>query len=296
MSSLPQIEDISANSTALVPLDNMEWSIDHERILCEWSDKAMCYRWLHARANARYAYLNALYTIPCIIISTLAGTANFAQARVPVEYQALFTMFVGGINILGGIISTIQQFLKITQLNEAHRVSTIAWDKFYRNIKIELAKHPKERIHVAHMLKMSKEEFDRLMETSPVIPDKIIDTFKKSFKDNAEYLKIAKPEICDVLIATDHFRNQWYSEENREKRMHEIMQLNSTMAVQKKEIDSRNRDAVNSFKHTFYNLNNREPIEAEIIDNLADMMSPDIIRQILTENSAKNDIEMISKV
>ena len=87
-------------------------------------------------------------------------------------------MVVGGINILGGIISTIQQFLKITQLNEAHRVASISWDKFYRNVKIELTKHPNERIHVTHMLKISKEEFDRLMETSPVIPDKIIVAFK----------------------------------------------------------------------------------------------------------------------
>ena len=66
-------------------------------------------------------------------------------------------MIVGGFNILAGIITTVQQFLKITQLNEAHRVSSIAWDKFYRNIKIEIAKHPVERINVHHMLKMCKE-------------------------------------------------------------------------------------------------------------------------------------------
>ena len=74
-------------------------------------------------------------------------------------------MGVGGFNILAGIITTIQQFLKITQLNEAHRVSSIAWDKFYRNIKIELAKHPNERMDVVHMIKICKEEFDRLIET-----------------------------------------------------------------------------------------------------------------------------------
>jgi len=164
--------------------DNAEWTVEHEHILAEWADKAMCYRWLHSKANSLYSNLNAWYTIPCIIISTLAGTANFAQARVPEEYQGLFTMVVGGINILGGIISTIQQFLKITQLNEAHRVSSISWDKFYRNVKIELTKHPNERIHVSHMLKMSKEEFDRLMETSPVIPDKIIHKFKSSFQNS----------------------------------------------------------------------------------------------------------------
>ena len=121
------------------------------------------------------------YTIPVIIISTLTGTANFAQDRVPIEYQGYFVMTVGGFNILAGIITTIQQFLKITQLNEAHRVASIAWDKFYRNIKIELAKHPKERLPVIQFLKMCKEEYDRLMETSPVIPDDIIEQFNKAF-------------------------------------------------------------------------------------------------------------------
>ena len=132
------------------------WSVDHENILVEWADKAMCYRWLHGRANASFSKKNTWYTIPVIIISTLTGTANFAQDRVPIEYQGYFVMTVGGFNILAGIITTIQQFLKITQLNEAHRVASIAWDKFYRNIKIELAKHPKERLPVIQFLKMCK--------------------------------------------------------------------------------------------------------------------------------------------
>jgi hypothetical protein len=116
----------------------IDWTPEHEKILIEWADKAMCYRWLHSKSNAMFSSLNAWYTIPVIIISTLTGTANFAQERVPIEYQSFFVMIVGAFNITAGIITTIQQFLKITQLNEAHRVSSIAWDKFYRNIKIEL--------------------------------------------------------------------------------------------------------------------------------------------------------------
>ena len=247
-------------------VENYEWSVEHERILAEWADKAMCYRWLHTRSNTLYSNLNAYYTIPCIIISTLAGTANFAQARVPEQYQAMFTMVVGGINILGGIISTIQQFLKITQLNEAHRVSSIAWDKFYRNIKIELTKHPNERIHVAHMLKISKEEFDRLMETSPVIPDKIIDAFKKSFQKDDEYLKISKPEICDVLISTEKFRNPWFTEEYQSKRQLELSKLNTASEIKQKLEIQKNIDSIKSFRKTFFDLNNRYPIDSELIN------------------------------
>jgi hypothetical protein len=274
--------------TENLPIDNYEWSVEHEHILAEWADKAMCYRWLHTRSNSLYANLNAWYTIPCIIISTLAGTANFAQTRIPTSYQPLFTMVVGGINILGGIIGTIQQFLKITQLNEAHRVSSIAWDKFYRNVKIELAKHPNERIAVTHMLKMSKEEFDRLMETSPVIPDKIIKEFKLSFSDTDEYKTISKPEICDVLISTEKFRNPWYTDENQAKKYLELAQQSTNTELKKKALEKVNVYTIKNFYKTFHDLNNREPMEQEVINNLSDTIDPENIKRLILEISKES--------
>jgi hypothetical protein len=253
-------------------LPEIEWTIDHEDILIEWADKAMCFRWLHSRAHALYSKLNYNYTIPVIVISTLTGTANFAQDRVPVAYQGYFVMIVGGFNILAGIITTIQQFLKITQLNEAHRVSGIAWDKFYRNIKIELARHPDERIHVNQMLKMCKEEFDRLMETSPNIPDEIIAEFKNKFKDSLEYEDIIKPEICDKLISTESFRNQWASQDNLIKK--------KNLKTQK---DARIKQAVISFKTDFNKIQGREPVQSEIIDNLKDKIDIKTLNAILDE-------------
>ena len=260
-----------------------EWTTEHEDILIEWADKAMCYRWLHSKSNSLYSSLNAWYTIPVIVISTLTGTANFAQTRVPIDYQNYFAMVVGGFNILGGIISTIQQFLKITQLNESHRVSGIAWDKFYRNVKIELAKHPSERIQPGQMLKMSKEEFDRLMETSPTIPDKIIKLFKSSFKNNKEFDKIVKPEICDILISTDDYRNPWFNDENKEK--HELETIRNKNAKEKRQkmINDTNSNLVKEFKKTFFNLNNRIPMDSEIIDNLKDKIELSVLSRLIED-------------
>ena len=163
--TLPE-EEIDISSSTQVHID---WTSDHEQILVEWADKAMCYRWLHSKAHQSFAKANAWFTIPVIIMSTTTGTANFAQERLPQEYRGYFSMGVGAVNIFAGILTTIAQFLKISELNEAHRVASIAWDKFYRNTKVELAKSPAERIPVMQMLKHSKEEFDRLMETSPTV-------------------------------------------------------------------------------------------------------------------------------
>ena len=274
-------ENVNEESLNALIKDAVEWTQEHERILIEWADKAMCYRWLHSRSNALYSSLNAWYTIPVIVISTLTGTANFAQGRVADEYQNVFVMVVGGFNILAGIITTIQQFLKITQLNEAHRVSGIAWDKFYRNVKIELAKHPSERMHAMQMLKICKEEFDRLMETSPVIPDKIILAFKTAFKNSEAFERIIKPEICDVLVSTDSYRNPWFNEENRDKRLAEVMRGQTLKENQLRRIKEMNLNMVRDFKRIFFNLNNREAMDDEIIDNLKDKMEEAVLKKII---------------
>ncbi len=267
---------------------NAEWTLEHEQILVEWADKAMCYRWLHSKSNAMYSYLNAWYTIPVIVISTLTGTANFAQERVPLQYQSFFVMVVGGFNILAGIITTIQQFLKITQLNESHRVSSIAWDKFYRNIKIELAKHPDERMNVTQMIKISKEEFDRLMETSPNIPDKIIKSFKSEFKkyeNQTDLPKIITPEICDSLVSTELSRNPWSSEENRNKKLNQIINK-----------EKQHLEVILNFQKTFFDINNREPLETEIIDNLKDKIELTILTKTLEQIQKNKNIEQATQI
>jgi ribosomal silencing factor RsfS len=59
-----------------------------------------------------------------------------------------------------------------------------------------------------------------------------------------------------------------------------------------KKLDNQNIKTVKDFIILFKNLNNREPMEIEIIDNLKDKLSVDIIKKVLDENviiSLKND-------
>ena len=177
-----------------------KWTDQHEKILAEWADKAMCYRWMHAKSENKYSYLSKLFTIPVIILSTLTGTANFAIARIPENYQSIVQIGIGSLNILAGIITTVQQFLQINELNEAHRIASISWGKFCRNIKTELVKSPSERCEVNYLIKTSKEEFDRLVETSPSLDATIIKKFDNKFKKDSA--NISKPEICDSLKPT----------------------------------------------------------------------------------------------
>ena len=131
---------------------------------------------------------------------------------------------------------------------------------------------------------MCKEEFDRLMETSPVIPDKIVQTFKISFEKASNFDKIVKPEICDVLISTDKYRNPWANEENKTKKSVELVQAQLFKDNKQKEANDSNNNIVREFKKTFFDLNNRDPMDSEIVDNLKDKMSMSILLKMIDSN------------
>ena len=273
-----------------VSFKEQEWRKEHETILVEWADKAMCYRWLHGKSHAAYSSTNAWFTIPVIIMSTLTGTANFAQDRFPEDIKPLAQMTIGTVNIFAGILTTIAQFLKVGELNEAHRVSAISWDKFYRNIKVELAKSREERMHVGNMLKVSKEEFDRLMETSPSIDKKVILQFNKKFTEDTEIQnKIHKPEICDSLEST---RNFLYAETIEDKEKNKTKEL-VKYAKENNEF-KRKSITVTNFISEFNKEFKREPTISEIYDNLKDNVSDNIINTVIDieGNTKKNDFNL----
>jgi hypothetical protein len=245
---IPEITEPSVSGTNV----SVAWSPTNEKIAVEWCDIAQCYKWLHYRSHQKYATHQMWFTIPAIILSTISGTASFAQASLPVSMQVYAPMVIGSVNIFIGILTTIQQYLKISEYNESHRISAISWDKFARNIKIELAKHPDDRSEDAgHFLKTNREEFDRLMETSPSIPPKIIDEFIETFSGDSVYCmpscfrkktptekqkKIAekqkqalrfealkKPDICNIIISADEDKYQWTKEDEGQTAPNDVL-------------------------------------------------------------------------
>ena len=212
------VNNVTDTNNINTKIKKVEWSPENELIMVEWCDVAQCYKWLNTRSHAKYSYLHAWFTIPAIIFSTISGTASFAQESFPVSIKAYAPSIIGTINITIGILTTIQQYLKISELNEAHRVSSIAWDKFARNIRIELSKKPSERSEAGAFIKHCRSEFDRLMETSPDIIEKVIKEFKKKFAgtDGSDkrkrYEQLKKPDICDTIISANETRHKLYLE------------------------------------------------------------------------------------
>lgn len=183
------------------------WLREQEDLMAEWADKAACYRWLHERCEKKYSRLNMALTIPVIVLSTLTGTASFAIGSLvndDLNTQKYAQAAIGCISLITGIISTVANFLRYAQGTESHRVAAIAWGKFQRQIAVEVAIPPGERIDCMDFLKICRAELDRLIEQSPAIPDEIIEEFEKEFEGVKD---IKKPEICNGLEHTRVFQD-----------------------------------------------------------------------------------------
>jgi len=174
------------------------WNDTEVKVLKKWGEQAASYRVLHNRAYRKYKYLTALFTIPVIIISTVTGTANFSQGTIVQIYPSFelyLPLVIGALNLISGIITTIGQFLRVSELNEANRNASISYGKFARNISTELSLPPNERTYSGlDFIQICRNEMDRLIEQSPEIPMKIINKFEhnKKFKD------IIKPELINI--------------------------------------------------------------------------------------------------
>jgi hypothetical protein len=221
------------------------WNEEEEQIIKGWGDQASCYNWLHNKSHERIFRVNALFTIPVIIISTLAGAASIGSGQISDATVKTYVMLaIGFFNILGGIISTIAQFLRIAEINEGHRVATIAWDKFARNIKIQMAKNPMDRRPATEIIKVYKEEFDRLVETSPKIKNNIVDEFNlMSISEN-----IIKPEITGLITETLIF--------DRKKIEWEYDEVAKNNGVTKEDLEI--------FKRKYFETNGKYPSDTEI--------------------------------
>ena len=179
----------------VTPEENV-WTDECEALLAEWSEKASCYRWLHGRCEKSYRKWYYCFSIPVIILSTLTGAANVGMdSFVPAESKSIASAAVGGVNIFAGIISTLQNFLKVAELMEAHRIAGVSWGKLQRNIAIELALDPSRRVIQSDFLKLSRAEYDRLIEAGPIIDDAVIKQFNAKF---ANY-EVSVPSICNGL-------------------------------------------------------------------------------------------------
>ena len=172
------------------------WNRELERLLAEEGEKALGLAWIHGQCQAYYATKNQWITIPCVVLSTLSGSASIGSQTMFQDAKTA-SLAIGAVSILVGILQTLGSFWMFAAKQEAHRQADIQWNKLHRFIGVEMTLPRSERIQAKDMLKICRETIERLSETSPLVPDKIVKKFNGRF--NAAYPNVAIPDMAGGL-------------------------------------------------------------------------------------------------
>lgn len=174
----------------------IRWNSQIERILSEEGERAMCYSWLHTQSQKRYSALNNYIAIPTIVLSTVAGTASIGSQTL-FNDPAASSIGIGVLSLTVGVLNTLASHFGWASLKESHRMTSSSYSKIHRFIMIELSLPRSERMEAQDMLKVVRDQLDRLHENSPQVPDQVILKFKKMFGDSTPDL--SKPDITNGL-------------------------------------------------------------------------------------------------
>lgn len=197
---LPPSMELDSKENSEVSLGKTEWSDQEEYLLALWSDRSLCYKLMNERGSRKFHKEHMWFSIPVIILSTLCGSANLAiQSYVPPSSQQLASMVIGIVSLGAGILTTLQNFFASAQKSESHRNSAVSWGKLHRQIYTELSLEREKRKPVKDFVRQCKNEYDRILDQSPVIPTPILRRFVQDIK---EHPSMMIPEECGNLLHT----------------------------------------------------------------------------------------------
>lgn len=166
-----------------------------ERLIAEEAERCAGLSWLHGKAEAYFSIRNTCITLPTIVLSTLVGFLSGSSSSIFNE-PTMASIGIGSVSLFTGVISTIGNYFAFAKRTEAHRIAAIQYSKLSRFLSIELTLPKSERIAAKDVLKITKDSIERLLETSPAIPESIIKSYKHHFKD---YHDVAHPDITNGL-------------------------------------------------------------------------------------------------
>jgi hypothetical protein len=158
--------------------DSLVWDSALENIFTELADEAQINTFLHKKAHHYFKIKNMKFQLPVIVFSALSGSGNFMSTYFP-DYTDQIVLAIGFVSIIISIVSSLAQYLKLSEMAEGNRLSYLSWEKFFINIKFQLRRKREKRDNIKEFLNQIIPEYQRLKEISPEIPNMIVAQLKK---------------------------------------------------------------------------------------------------------------------
>jgi hypothetical protein len=174
---------------------DISWNDSLETLIAQEAERCTGLTWLHTECERIFSIRTNWIALPVIILSTLNGFLS-GSSQVILTNATLSSIGVGAVSLFTGAISTVGTYFSWAKRTEAHRISAIQYQKLGRFLSIELTLPKKERIQAKDILKILREQMERLMEISPAIPEFVLEKYKIEFKDISG---IAHPDVISGL-------------------------------------------------------------------------------------------------
>jgi hypothetical protein len=180
----------------------ISWTVKLEEYFASTGEKANGLAWVHKRSEAIYSNRRTYIDLPVIIGSGVIAFLNAgSQSLFPDQRIASTALGVG--SLFMGILNSFGTYFGWSKRAEGHRISAIHYAKLYRFISVELRLPRAERMTPSALLKYVKDQYDRLAEISPMVPEMVIREFQTKFKNQKD---ISKPEEANGLHKIDIYR------------------------------------------------------------------------------------------
>jgi hypothetical protein len=213
MSDSASVTGAQQDSSQIIPgqkKEDLKYNSHLEEIISAEAEKALVLRWLHDQSEKKYSHHNTFITIPVICISTLAGTASIGSESLFGGSNAA-PVVIGMMSLIVSVLNVVSSFFGWAKRSEAHRICSISYGKLHRLIAMELALPRDQRVPAKHFLKDIRGQIDRLNETSPAIPDSVINAFSTKMKNLKS--NVTLPEICNQINNVDVYKGKNDEEE-----------------------------------------------------------------------------------
>lgn len=169
------------------------WNDSLETLVAEEAEKCGGLSWLHSECERYFSIHTNWIALPVIILSTVNGFLSGSSQTIFSNPQTS-SIGLGVVSLFTGVLSTIGSYFSWAKRTEAHRISAIQYQKIAKFLAIELSLPKSERVAAKDILKITREQIERLMEISPAVPELIITRYKNRFKNTNN---VAQPEIIE---------------------------------------------------------------------------------------------------
>lgn len=149
--------------------EQVVWTRDMEQLLQDWRNRVYAAQTAYYDMAERLRRRNYELGIPVAIVSTLVGTAVFADLGKSNTYK----WWVGAVSLLAAVLAGLQTFLRFGENATLHGAAADWFAAIRRDIEELLALPPELRGHPKECLDSIRQEINKAGQKSPELSERL---------------------------------------------------------------------------------------------------------------------------